>query len=368
MKKATFLLLLLAIVSSGSILAQTKVFFEVRNEQVNGGNYEFDIYMSASAAGTYHSRGQIYMNYNSSYFGSAVVTNGNLSYSHLSLLSGTAGPFGDKYQTINLIDNSPTRFVLTWQTNFRGISPGTLAHNEVLTSMQPLYHVTMAIQNGAASPNLSFASDLMRGQQFMLVAANTETPYDDGFLPVELLDFQAQKETGDAVRLSWMTSQELNNDFFVVEKKRGDGTFQALGNVDGAGTTEELQTYSFTDRSHMADVNYYRLQQVDFDGSAVYSEVVEVRFDPEDLNRFIVYPSPATIYTTVKSRIELDGDYRVVVADMGGKVRNVGTLKKDASEGELRIDLNHYPAGVYFVKMISPLGKSYVNRLVKVTE
>ena len=116
-----------------------------------------------------------------------------------------------------------------------------------------------------------------------------------GILPVTLLDFTAKPE-GDRVQLAWATTMERNADRFVVERSRDLGEYVTVGEVAAKGTTDERQYYGLTDLNPQPGINYYRLKQIDFDGtvhdykpiSAIIranEPVVTVQPNPANANR-----------------------------------------------------------------------------------
>ncbi|UTW61470.1 hypothetical protein KFE98_15845 [bacterium SCSIO 12741] len=93
-------------------------------------------------------------------------------------------------------------------------------------------------------------------------------------LPISLLSFNVW-DRGDHLLFRWTTASEWNNDYFEVEQSADGIHWTVLGQVDGSGTSNEIQNYSLstplvTDHSY-----YYRLSQYDFDGSVQYFSVVQ---------------------------------------------------------------------------------------------
>ena len=112
-------------------------------------------------------------------------------------------------------------------------------------------------------------------------------------LPVELLSFEAFKENQTTV-LEWRTASEINNAGFYVEHSTdSDRTFDRLGFVEGAGNSSEELDYSFVDKDPESGMNYYRLKQVDSDGSYVYTEVKAVYFDKK-MQDIVLFPNPVS--------------------------------------------------------------------------
>jgi hypothetical protein len=107
-------------------------------------------------------------------------------------------------------------------------------------------------------------------------------------LPVELLRFEVE-ETNGAVLATWTTASEWGSDSFILERSADGLDFVPIGSVPAAGHTTWQVDYEFTDGSPRTGLNYYRLQQVDLDGSAHIGPVrwVELRgIGP------VIYPNP----------------------------------------------------------------------------
>ena len=77
--------------------------------------------------------------------------------------------------------------------------------------------------------------------------------------------------------LTWSTSFEENNAMFVVEKSEDGIEFMNIGSVEGSGNSETLKEYNFLDVMASAQTTYYRLKQVDFDGSFSYSKITPIQ-------------------------------------------------------------------------------------------
>ena len=110
-------------------------------------------------------------------------------------------------------------------------------------------------------------------------------------MPVELSYFEA-KLVDQSVLLNWTTTAEIDNDKFEIQRSSDGHTFQTLGEVNGHGTSIEVQDYTFEDPFPVTGQNYYRLKQIDFDGQYAYSplEVVEVT---SRVSRASIFPNPA---------------------------------------------------------------------------
>lgn len=117
---------------------------------------------------------------------------------------------------------------------------------------------------------------------------------DDNPLPVELVSFIGTAKDNQ-VELSWATESELNNDYFEVLRSLDGEDFEAIGRVEGSGNSSELSDYSFVDKSPAQGANFYKLRQVDFDGTEETHYVIKVDNDFVRANvTMTIYPNPAT--------------------------------------------------------------------------
>ncbi|HEX7356548.1 MAG TPA: T9SS type A sorting domain-containing protein [Ignavibacteriaceae bacterium] len=175
-------------------------------------------------------------------------------------------------------------------------------------------------------------------------------------LPVELTSFTAKAISGK-VQLDWTTATELNNAGFEIERSFDGNTFFAVGYVKGNGTTTEQRSYSFVDEFEYNATQsiYYRLKQVDYNGSVNYSEVVAVVIEiPIEYALGQNYPNPFNPSTKIKYSVPQSGLVTIAVYDLTGQ--EVARLVNEVKEaGNFEVDFNAVglSSGVYFYKMIS---------------
>ncbi|PJJ61095.1 T9SS type A sorting domain-containing protein [Hymenobacter chitinivorans] len=107
-------------------------------------------------------------------------------------------------------------------------------------------------------------------------------------LPVELVSFTA-KVRDNSVVLNWATASETNNRGFEVQRSSDAKTFTTIDFKQGAGTATTRTKYEAIDTKPLAGVSYYRLKQIDEDGTASYSKTLAVT---TKLTEVSVYPNP----------------------------------------------------------------------------
>lgn len=110
-------------------------------------------------------------------------------------------------------------------------------------------------------------------------------------LPIELISFTA-KPLSTKIILEWSTASEIHNDYFTVEHSTDAFNFEVLGNVDGAGNSTAVLSYSLEDLSPETGVNYYRLKQTDYDNHSTFSEIISSVFVSNSDISFNLYPNP----------------------------------------------------------------------------
>jgi hypothetical protein len=109
-------------------------------------------------------------------------------------------------------------------------------------------------------------------------------------LPVELIHFSARAEGGSVI-ITWITSAQLNNDYFIIEKSTDGIAFEELGKMDGAGTSTAMNSYKMIDIIPVNGIQYYRLKQYDFDGKSTTSNIIATKFTRGvECN---IYPNPS---------------------------------------------------------------------------
>jgi Secretion system C-terminal sorting domain len=178
----------------------------------------------------------------------------------------------------------------------------------------------------------------------------TSTP-----LPIKLVSFTADLLSGvPQVQLAWSTSYEQNNHYFLVQRS-ADG--QQFSTIDTTAATDSAtgSAYSYTDAHPLAGANYYRLDQVDQDGTGTYSPIrlvnlvaasAELQLSPN--------PADATVYLEMGGKVS--GSLQVRLLDVQGKALRNWVIQKTAGNWNQALDVSGLPAGSYFIQV---LGTNY---------
>ena len=194
----------------------------------------------------------------------------------------------------------------------------------------------------------------------------TSTPPDDGYqllprmyseilppntIPVELTSFTASV-VDQSIVLNWSTATETNNLGFEVEKKSG-AEYRTIGFVNGAGTTTQPQEYTFIDANAEVGLNFYRLKQVDFDGTYSYSDEVQVDLSaPAFYSLEQNYPNPFNPSTNIVFNLAADAKVTLKVFDvLGQEVTEILSSQLNAGRHEFTFDASQFNSGVYFYRI-----------------
>ena len=171
-------------------------------------------------------------------------------------------------------------------------------------------------------------------------------------IPVELTSFNAAV-SGNEIILSWSTASELNNLGFEVQRSNDETEFAAVGFVDGHGTTTEQYTYSYVDRNLSNGTIYYRLKQLDFNGSYEYSNIIEVEW--KNFNMFLLeqnYPNPFNPITTIGFGINEKVNVRISVFNsLGEEVSTIINREMEPGYHKTMFNAAGLPSGVYYYKI-----------------
>ncbi|MGZ4057311.1 MAG: T9SS type A sorting domain-containing protein, partial [Bacteroidia bacterium] len=170
-------------------------------------------------------------------------------------------------------------------------------------------------------------------------------------LPITMMDFELYKNS-NGVTAKWSTASEKNNKYFVLEKTTDGINFSEVGRVDGAGTSSAMHNYSYTDESPVYGISYYRIKQVDTDGTYSYSQMRAIDFKELAVSNFEVIPNPSESQAGVLLSFN-----ESVISDLDINIYDIsGTLlynKTEQVKGN-KIELPKFEKGFYIVHVTGP--------------
>lgn len=275
---------------------------------------------------------------------------GGVAGANVTLAVAAAGPFAVTAPNEAFTAAPGSSYALTWSVRGTDQAPVSCANVQVLFSNDggltfPTVLLASTPNDGAATVRLPAAAttqgrlkiQALNNVFFTINNANITlvgTP-----LPVELAAFRAEAR-GPVAHLTWTTASEKNNAGFEVESSADGRTFGRLGWVPGRGNSTAAHTYQFDDgtlATAPGPLVYYRLRQLDTDGTATFSPVRTVAVPTERLTQLQLWPNPA------RSTVAVGGGapgQPVQLLDLAGRVLLSAVLP---AQGPLLLTL---PAGL----------------------
>lgn len=179
--------------------------------------------------------------------------------------------------------------------------------------------------------------------------------WDGNTLPVTFISFTGQKKTNGNVELKWVTENESDLLTYEIERSVDGRTYIKAGNVTPQNRNA---TYTFSDQPVSQATVFYRIKQVDLNGSFKYSNIVAIKMNPSITTGINVFPNPASdaIFITtnngaVINKVQIyDGNGRMVIQN------------KSAAN---RYEISTLPKGIYRIKVIDKNGETSTNTFIK---
>jgi len=171
----------------------------------------------------------------------------------------------------------------------------------------------------------------------------------DGELPVELVSFNASVDK-NTINLRWITSTELNNSGFEVERRTANSSYKKIAFVQGKGTTTQSNGYTYSDVVNQTGIYIYRLKQVDLDGTFEYSNeiMVNVIALPGQYALAQNYPNPFNPTTSIEYVIPQAGFVNLSVFNLlGERVAELVNEIMESGNHTIVFDASRLSSGTY---------------------
>jgi len=191
-----------------------------------------------------------------------------------------------------------------------------------------------------------FAPD---GSDTTVIYLDQVTWNPDGELPVELVSFNASVDK-NTINLRWITSTELNNSGFEVERRTANSSYKKIAFVQGKGTTTQSNGYTYSDVVNQTGIYIYRLKQVDLDGTFEYSNeiMVNVIALPGQYALAQNYPNPFNPTTSIEYVIPQAGFVNLSVFNLlGERVAELVNEIMESGNHTIVFDASRLSSGTY---------------------
>ena len=296
-------------------------------------------------------------------FGDVVITADN-----------TGGPFSVTYP------NNPGELwyegetkTITWDKSNTDIAPFSVANVEIALSTDggftyPTILKASTPNDGTESISVPFSNQTFTGRiriralgNVFYDISNSNVTISPNPVPVKWISFTGEKIKNNAVKLNWDVN-ELDNHLYIIERSLDGQTFSAIGEIGASTAPGNIHSYTFTDTKPFASINYYRLKQIDKNGSYSYSNTITISFD-EYIGGWVVYPNPTSEFVNLFSNSNYS-KLQVSVYDAIGKL--VYTQNKQAVvKGEIiKVPLSGFAKGVYSIKVEANNTESITKKVI----
>lgn len=190
---------------------------------------------------------------------------------------------------------------------------------------------------------------------FILSSFQLIYPQKEDILPVQLIYFEAQV-LSNGVLLRWGTATEINNFGFEVQRANIPYQFSILGFVPGHGNSNSPKHYMFVDTTlSNYGLYYYRLKQIDTDGTIHYSDTINVNYLPASVkdnnqsytNKSFVYHNPDLNKLTINLTENITDEITISIFSITGEKVEEKIFANFSNP--LTFYYKNLPTGVYII-------------------
>ncbi len=198
------------------------------------------------------------------------------------------------------------------------------------------------------------------GNTYTSIQLSTGEVVPTAALPVELLEFKATVNSAlKNVDLLWVTASEINNDYFVIERSTNASDWIPLDSVNGAGNSNAMLSYHYPDKNPYSGTSYYRLKQIDFDGTISYSNIESIEVvNFEGLEIISLFPNPSNGEVSISVKSSATGTLELKAYDSLGKLVSNEVFQVNEGVSSINTQINGAD-GRYFISAMMSNGQYY---------
>lgn len=167
-------------------------------------------------------------------------------------------------------------------------------------------------------------------------------------LPVDLILFSA-KQQERVIQIEWRTSSENNSDHFILEKSTDGIQFNPIAKLNAKGNSKDISYYDYTDRFPTNGLQYYRLKQVDLNGTYEYSETILVSYFGQSIFEPMLYPNPVIEGYLLLTLPENEQLLSISYLDKG--VKSIKALTVPGNDRDYRCIVSQLINGIYIIQI-----------------
>ncbi len=185
-------------------------------------------------------------------------------------------------------------------------------------------------------------------------------------LPITLKSFEGD-ENKEGITLNWTTSIEKDNNYFILERSKGFNQFEEIGTLNTKapdGNSKEEIHYSFIDESPLPGTAYYRLKQIDKDGTGTYVGLIAFEAEHSGFSPHL-FPNPAEDKAYLYLSSENTEDISIEVRSLDGKIKASYNADILAANKLLELELSNIEAGIYLLEITTNAHKETLRLNIK---
>lgn len=167
---------------------------------------------------------------------------------------------------------------------------------------------------------------------------------DASLLPVTWISIVAEAIENTFIRISWSTATEIENLGFALERSRDGVSWDSIAFIAGHGTSSRVHEYSYDDHEVASGTYYYRLRQIDYDGTYEYSAIVSATLQRSIVTDHAWARNPISDLLTIFFDIP-HIEKEITLYDMQGKRMQTYT----SNDIQVSLPTAHLASGVYIV-------------------
>lgn len=212
------------------------------------------------------------------------------------------------------------------------------------------------LYNGGSTQTIVFEEDESTSLP-VAAPSNDLIDFNGSILPVELSYFTTEWENTELQQhadLEWITQTEQNSAFFRIQRSFDGQTWKNVAQLEAAGNSIAQQSYQWEDNNvgtrMPGSYAYYRLKQVDTDGSSGYSEVRVLERRGSQQPSLSLRPNPAEDIVQIQGNLSNEGPLQIRLLDLNGQVHRELVLENGLQPG-FQLNVQDLPAGVYFLDL-----------------
>jgi hypothetical protein len=171
-----------------------------------------------------------------------------------------------------------------------------------------------------------------------------------GVLPVRWVSFSGKRQRNGTNELRWTTEDDINTDYFTIDKSKNGQNYSSIGQVAVAG--QGRNTYTFTDLNPGSGNSIYRIKQTDKSGQYEFSGIVLIKEEKNEDPLITVFPNPASEYIIINTAANVQLG-KVMVFDATGR------LVLQTQNGKNRLETGSLKPGLYCIKTEDVTGVFY---------